>query len=52
MNQHRHHLMTSIDSSNNTVLHLAGKLTDETELNYNFGAALKMQEELRWFEVI
>ncbi|KAM3361312.1 putative protein isoform X4 [Capsicum galapagoense] len=52
MNQHRHHLMTSIDSSNNTVLHLAGKLTDETELNYNFGAALQMQEELRWFEAV
>lgn len=52
MNLHRHHLVTSIDSSDNTVLHLAGKLSDENELNCTFGAALQMQEELRWFEVI
>lgn len=52
MNLHRHHLVTSIDSSDNTVLHLAGKLSDENELNCTFGAALQMQEELRWFEAV
>ncbi|KAH0680057.1 hypothetical protein KY285_021064 [Solanum tuberosum] len=50
MNQHSHHLVTSIDSSNNTMLHLAGKLSEEKELKKTFGAALNMQEELRWFE--
>ncbi|KAH0683571.1 hypothetical protein KY290_022191 [Solanum tuberosum] len=50
MNQHSHHLVTSIDSSNNTMLHLAGKLSEENELKKTFGAALNMQEELRWFE--
>lgn len=52
MNQHRHYIVTSVDSSNNTMLHLAGKLSDENELNCTFGEALLMQEELRWFEVI
>ncbi|KAH0683541.1 hypothetical protein KY289_021293 [Solanum tuberosum] len=52
MNQHSHHLVTSIDSSNNTMLHLAGKLSEEKELKKTFGAALNMQEELRWFEAV
>ncbi|XP_060198746.1 uncharacterized protein LOC132627420 isoform X2 [Lycium barbarum] len=52
MSHHRHHLVTSIDSSNNTMLHLAGKLSPENELNCTFGAALQMQEELRWFQAV
>ncbi|XP_049391299.1 uncharacterized protein LOC125855602 [Solanum stenotomum] len=52
MNQHSHHLVTSIDSSNNTMLHLAGKLSEEKELKKTFGAALNMQEGLRWFEAV
>ncbi|XP_055836216.1 uncharacterized protein LOC129904665 [Solanum dulcamara] len=52
MNQHRHYLVTAVDSSNNTILHLAGKLSNENELNCNFGEALLMQEELRWFEAV
>ncbi|OIT40322.1 PREDICTED: protein ACCELERATED CELL DEATH 6-like isoform X2 [Nicotiana attenuata] len=52
MTQHRHHLMTSLDSFNNTMLHLAGKLSPENKVNHTFGAALRMQEELRWFEAV
>ncbi|KAK4352462.1 hypothetical protein RND71_027980 [Anisodus tanguticus] len=52
MNQHRHHLVTSIDSSRNTMLHLVEKLSDKIERNCTFGAALQMQEELRWFEAV
>ncbi|MCD7446716.1 hypothetical protein HAX54_014487 [Datura stramonium] len=52
MSQHWHHLVTSIDSSNNTMLHLAGKFSDENKLNCTFGAALQMQEEVRWFEAV
>ncbi|XP_075082487.1 uncharacterized protein LOC107771055 isoform X2 [Nicotiana tabacum] len=52
MSQHRHQLITSVDSFNNTMLHLAGKLPPKNKVNHTFGAALRMQEELRWFEVV
>ncbi|XP_059281683.1 uncharacterized protein LOC132035424 [Lycium ferocissimum] len=52
MTEHRHKLMASIDSSNNTMLHLAGKLSPENKLHRTFGVALQMQRELQWFEEV
>ncbi|KAJ7974908.1 Ankyrin repeat-containing protein [Quillaja saponaria] len=43
---------TSLDSSNNNMLHVAGELAPFTELNRISGAALKMQRELQWFKEV
>ncbi|XP_059295686.1 uncharacterized protein LOC132049029 [Lycium ferocissimum] len=50
MSQHRDLLMQSIDSSGNTMLHLAAKLAPKNKLNLVAGAALQMQRELQWFK--
>ncbi|XP_016493499.1 uncharacterized protein LOC107812838 isoform X7 [Nicotiana tabacum] len=52
MSQHRHQLMISIDSSRNTMLHLAGKLAPQNKLNLVSGPALHMQRELQWFKAV
>ncbi|XP_059635949.1 uncharacterized protein LOC132278153 [Cornus florida] len=40
------------DKSNNTILHLAGKLAPPHKLNLVSGAALQMQRELQWFKEV
>ncbi|KAJ0018254.1 hypothetical protein Pint_12023 [Pistacia integerrima] len=45
-------LMMSEDTSGNNILHLAGKLAPEYQLNHIPGAALQMQRELQWFQVL
>lgn len=52
MSQHRHQLMISTDSSDNTMLHLAGKLAPQNKLNLVSGPALQMQRELQWFKEV
>ncbi|XP_015161963.1 uncharacterized protein [Solanum tuberosum] len=51
MSQLRHQLMVSVDSSGNTVLHLAGKMA-QNKLNLVSGPALQMQRELQWFKEV
>ncbi|KAJ0018252.1 hypothetical protein Pint_12021 [Pistacia integerrima] len=45
-------LMMSEDTSGNNILHLAGKLAPEYQLNQIAGAALQMQRELQCFQVL
>ncbi|XP_059281212.1 uncharacterized protein LOC132034892 [Lycium ferocissimum] len=52
ISDHRHRLLASIDFSNNTMLHLAGKLSPENKLNRTFGVPIQMQQELQWFEEV
>ena len=40
-----------IDSSGNTMLHLAAKLSPPSQLSRISGAALQMQRELQWYKV-
>ncbi|XP_031261012.1 uncharacterized protein LOC116119213 [Pistacia vera] len=51
MSSHKHLLLMSHDNDGNNILHLAGKLAPENQLNLINGAALQMQRELRWFRV-
>ncbi|XP_049405797.1 uncharacterized protein LOC125869276 [Solanum stenotomum] len=51
MSQLQHQLMVSVDSSGNTVLHLAGKMA-RNKLNLVSGPALQMQRELQWFKEV
>lgn len=52
MSQHRHQLMISIDSSSNTMLHLAGKLAPQNKRNLVSGPTIQMQRELQWFKEV
>ncbi|KAJ7974911.1 Ankyrin repeat family protein [Quillaja saponaria] len=44
--------VSSVDSTNNNMLHVAGELAPFTELNRISGAALQMQRELQWFKEV
>ncbi|XP_031259299.1 ankyrin repeat-containing protein At5g02620-like [Pistacia vera] len=52
MSSHKHLLLMSRDVYGNNVLHLAGLLAPENQLNLVPGAALQMQHELQWFKEI
>ncbi|XP_031253002.1 protein ACCELERATED CELL DEATH 6-like isoform X2 [Pistacia vera] len=52
MSSHKHLLLMSQDVDGNNILHLAGKLAPEYQLNRIPGAALQMQHELQWFEEV
>nr|GEU65893.1 ankyrin repeat-containing domain, PGG domain, Gag-polypeptide of LTR copia-type [Tanacetum cinerariifolium] len=43
---------TILDSSNNNILHLAGRLAPSYKLNKRRGAALQLQRELQWREEV
>ncbi|XP_035545906.1 ankyrin repeat-containing protein ITN1-like [Juglans regia] len=40
------------DSSSNTILHMAGMLTEHTPIDHIRGAALQMQREVQWFKEV
>lgn len=44
-------IATYIDTDGNNILHLAGKLAPQSQLNCIPGAALQMQREVLWFKV-
>ncbi|KAJ9565540.1 hypothetical protein OSB04_001506 [Centaurea solstitialis] len=46
----KNHNRTIKDSSENTMLHLAGRLAPSYVLTRRTGAALQLQQELQWFE--
>lgn len=48
---HRNYYCSQIDSSGNSILHLAASLAPPHKLNLVSGAALQMQRELQWFKV-
>ncbi|GFS33770.1 ankyrin repeat family protein [Actinidia rufa] len=52
MSEHKRVITVSIDKSNNTTLHWAGRLAPRNKLNLVPGAALQMQRELQWFEEV
>ncbi|KAK1418415.1 hypothetical protein QVD17_27559 [Tagetes erecta] len=43
---------TILDSSENNILHLAGRLAPSSVLNQRTGAALQLQRELQWHEEV
>jgi hypothetical protein len=43
--------VSNVDSSQNTMLHLAAKLSPPSQLARISGAALQMQRELQWYKV-
>ena len=43
--------LSNVDSSENTMLHLAAKLSPPSQLARISGAALQMQRELQWYKV-
>ena len=45
-------LASSVDSTGNNLLHMAGMLAPSTSLDRIAGAALQMQRELQWFQVV
>ena len=45
-------ILEIITEDGNNMLHLAAKLAPEQKLNAISGAALQMQQELLWFEVL
>ncbi|XP_057468199.1 uncharacterized protein LOC130757484 [Actinidia eriantha] len=52
MSEHKRVITISIDKSNNTTLHWAGRLAPRNKLNLVPGAALQMQRELQWFKEV
>lgn len=44
-------LLAERDKSGNTILHLAGMLTEHTVVDKITGAALQMEREVEWFKV-
>ena len=52
MSEHKRFMTIFRDNDNNTTLHMAGRLAPQHTLNLVPGAALQMQRELQWFEVI
>lgn len=51
LDEHAHLVTQNMDSHNNNILHLAGKLAPPHRLNLVSGAALQMQRELQWYKV-
>ncbi|KAK6147604.1 hypothetical protein DH2020_018516 [Rehmannia glutinosa] len=49
---HKHHYSDLVDSSGNTLLHLAASLAPPHKLNLVSGAALQMQREIQWFKEV
>ncbi|KAJ9190398.1 hypothetical protein P3X46_001606 [Hevea brasiliensis] len=49
MSSRKHFITTSLDGFGNNLLHLAGELQPSDKVS---GAALQMQRELQWFQVI
>jgi len=47
----RARFVSIVDSSGNTMLHLAAKLSPPSQLARISGAALQMQRELQWYKV-
>ncbi|KAK4593413.1 hypothetical protein RGQ29_017501, partial [Quercus rubra] len=45
-------LASSVDSTGNNLLHMAGMLAPSTSLDRIAGAALQMQRELQWFQEV
>ncbi|KAF5470252.1 hypothetical protein F2P56_010776, partial [Juglans regia] len=41
-----------VDKSRNTILHMAGMLTENTPIDHIRGAALQMQREVQWFQEV
>ncbi|KAI7739195.1 hypothetical protein M8C21_016170 [Ambrosia artemisiifolia] len=50
--EHMNHYRTIVDSSNNNILHLVGRLAPLNVLSQRTGAALQLQRELQWFEEV
>ncbi|XP_073056176.1 uncharacterized protein [Primulina eburnea] len=45
-------ILTYIDAEGNNILHLAGRLAPQNQLNLIPGAALQMQREVLWFKEV
>ncbi|XP_073299208.1 uncharacterized protein [Primulina huaijiensis] len=45
-------ILTYIDTEGNNILHLAGRLAPQNQLNLIPGAALQMQREVLWFKEV
>nr|GMC53956.1 ankyrin repeat-containing protein ITN1-like [Ipomoea batatas] len=52
LGEHTHLVTQNIDTNDNTILHLAGKLAPPHRLNLVTGAALQMQRELQWYKEV
>nr|GMC55868.1 protein ACCELERATED CELL DEATH 6-like [Ipomoea batatas] len=52
LDEHTHLVTQNIDTNDNTILHLAGKLAPPHRLNLVTGAALQMQRELQWYKEV
>ncbi|KAG5549050.1 hypothetical protein RHGRI_014426 [Rhododendron griersonianum] len=50
MSEHKQTILGLKDSSNNNILHLAGRLAPQNKPTQVSGAALQMQRELQWFK--
>ncbi|KAL3623599.1 hypothetical protein CASFOL_032415 [Castilleja foliolosa] len=48
----KHQYSDLVDTSGNTLLHLAGRLAPSHKLNLVSGAALQMQREIQWFQEV
>ncbi|GKU91066.1 hypothetical protein SLEP1_g4990 [Rubroshorea leprosula] len=44
--------INAVDSQQNTILHMAGKLASDSQLSRISGAALQMQREIQWFKEV
>ncbi|KAG7947449.1 hypothetical protein I3843_14G094300 [Carya illinoinensis] len=45
-------VLNRVDNSGNTILHMAGMLTEHTPIDHIRGAALQMQREVQWFKEV
>ncbi|KAF5470259.1 hypothetical protein F2P56_010783 [Juglans regia] len=45
-------VLNLVDKSRNTILHMAGMLTENTPIDHIRGAALQMQREVQWFQEV
>ncbi|GFS33773.1 O-fucosyltransferase family protein [Actinidia rufa] len=52
MSEHKRVITISINKSNNTTSHWAGRLAPRNKLNFVPDATLQMQHELQWFEAM
>lgn len=52
MSEHKQLALQLRDIKGNNILHLAGKLAPQDQLNRVSGAALQMQRELQWYKVM
>ncbi|KAI7745394.1 hypothetical protein M8C21_012740, partial [Ambrosia artemisiifolia] len=50
--EHKNVYRTCKDSSENNIMHLAGKLAPSSVLNRRTGAALQLQRELKWLQEV